>query len=136
VAGGGGFLSVHSANTAQAGTDGQGYGRFVGNYFIGHPPRCEVRVKITGDHPIVRGLGDFTIRDEHYALDYFAEDGTELFRTLSDTGGDQIGGYVRYRGKGRLCVITPGHILAVWEHPSFQRLILNALDWCAGNQLR
>ncbi|MDR1618519.1 MAG: ThuA domain-containing protein, partial [Treponema sp.] len=41
VAEGGGFLSIHSANTAQADTDPQGYGRFVGNYFIGHPPRCE-----------------------------------------------------------------------------------------------
>ncbi|MDR1617488.1 MAG: ThuA domain-containing protein [Treponema sp.] len=130
---GGGFLSIHSANTAQAGTDPQGYGQFVGNYFIGHPARCEVKVKITGNHPIVRGLEDFTIRDEHYALDYFAEDGTELFRTISETGGNQIGGYVRPHGKGRICVMTPGHILPVWEHPSFQRLLLNALDWCAGD---
>jgi type 1 glutamine amidotransferase len=133
VAGGGGFLSVHAANTARPETDGQGYGRFVGNYFIGHPPRCELRVKITGDHPIVRGVGDFTLRDEHYALEYFAEDGTELFRTVSETGGDQTGGYVRTCGKGRICVMTPGHILAVWEHPSFRRLIRNALEWCAGS---
>jgi type 1 glutamine amidotransferase len=89
-------------------------------------------VRITGSHPIVRGLEDFTIRDEHYALECLPGGQEELFRTTSETGGDQIGGYVREIGKGRLCVLTPGHIFAVWEHPSYQRIVLNALQWCAG----
>jgi hypothetical protein len=29
--------------------------------------------------------------------------------------------------------MTPGHILSVWEHPSYQKLILNALDWSTGD---
>ena len=124
---GGGFLSLHAANTAK---EKSGYGLLVGNIFLGHPPRCAVEVKITGSHPIVEGLGDFAIRDEHYQLECFAENAAELFRTVSESGGTQIGGYALERGKGRLCVMSPGHILSVWQHPSYQRLLLNALRWC------
>jgi type 1 glutamine amidotransferase len=127
VYGGGGFLSIHSANSAKKGSC---YGEFVGNAFLGHPPRCNIDVTICGTHPIVEGVENFSIRDEHYQLDYFAADAVELFYTSSEAGGRQIGGYAREMGGGRLCVMTPGHILAVWEHPSFQRLLLNALRWC------
>jgi type 1 glutamine amidotransferase len=129
VRAGHGFLSVHSGNTAK---EGSAYGDFVGNIFKGHPPRCGIKVEITGNHPIVKGVENFTIRDEHYALDCLATDMVELFRTTSETGGNQMGGYTREIGKGRLCVMTPGHILTVWEHPAYQKLILNALTWCVG----
>jgi type 1 glutamine amidotransferase len=129
VKGGHGFLSLHSGNTAK---EASAYGDFVGNTFAGHPPRCSISVEISGAHPITRGVENFSIRDEHYNIKRHAADAVELFRTKSETGGDQIGGYVREIGRGRLCVMTPGHILAVWEHPAYQRLILNALDWCTG----
>ena len=125
---GGGFLSLHSANTAKEKT---GYGKLVGNIFLGHPPRCPVEVKINGSHPIVRGVSDFSIRDEHYRIECFAEDAALLFHTVSESGGTQTGAYALEYGKGRLCVMTPGHILSVWQHPSYERLILNALEWCA-----
>jgi type 1 glutamine amidotransferase len=124
-----GFLSLHSGNTAK---EGSAYGDFVGNAFVGHPPRCSINVEITGSHPITRGIANFVIRDEHYNITCGAPDAVELFRTTSETGGNQIGGYVRQIGKGRLCVMTPGHILSVWEHPAYQKLILNALDWSIG----
>jgi type 1 glutamine amidotransferase len=127
---GGGLLSIHAANTAK---EGSAYSQFVGNVFKGHPPRCTVEVKISGSHPIVKGLGDFSVRDEHYQINYFAENATELFTTLSEKGGTQVGGYVQERGKGRLCVMTPGHVLSVWTHPTYQQILLRALKWCTGN---
>jgi type 1 glutamine amidotransferase len=130
VKAGHGFLSLHAGNTAK---EHSAYGDFVGNTFVGHPPRCSIDVEITGAHPITQGVKNFRIRDEHYNINCIAADAVELFRTVSETGGNQIGGYVRQIGKGRLCVMTPGHILSVWEHPSYQKLILNALDWSAGN---
>jgi type 1 glutamine amidotransferase len=127
VKGGHGFLSLHAGNSAK---EGSAYGDFVGNFFVGHPPRCSINVEISGRHPVTRGVENFSIRDEHYNIKCHAAGAVELFRTKSETGGDQTGGYVREIGGGRLCVMTPGHILAVWEHPAYQRLILNALDWC------
>jgi hypothetical protein len=29
-----------------------------------------------------------------------------------------------------VCVLTPGHNVEVWQHPSFQALLVNGLDWC------
>lgn len=129
VKSGRGFLSIHSANTAK---NGSPYSNFVGNVFLGHPPRCSINVEISGKHLIVQGVNNFTIRDEHYKLECIAPDAVELFRTKSESGGDQVGGYVREIGKGRLCVMSPGHILPVWEHPEYQKLVLNALTWCIG----
>jgi type 1 glutamine amidotransferase len=127
VAGGGGFLSIHSANTA---AEGSPYAAFAGNSFIGHPPRCKVDVEIIGNHPVVQGVSNFTIRDEHYQIAVNTDEIIELFHTVSETGGDQIGGYARQIGKGRLCVMTPGHLLSVWEHGEYRKLLLNALRWC------
>lgn len=124
---GGGFLSVHAANTAK---EGQAYEKFAGNFFTGHPARCGVDVKITADHPITQGVQDFHIRDEHYQITVTAPDAHELFTTHSETGGDQVGGYVRDMGKGKLCMLTPGHTVDVWYHPEFQKLFTNALEYC------
>jgi type 1 glutamine amidotransferase len=129
VATGHGYLSLHSSNTAKEGME---YGKFIGNYFLGHPPRCSINIKILGDHPIVKGISDFVIRDEHYKLDYFAKDAVEIFKTESEAGGIQTGGYAMEYGKGRICIMTPGHILPVWEHPSYQKLLINAFKWCTG----
>lgn len=125
---GGGFLSVHSGNTSK---EGDAYTAFIGNFFAGHPPRCGVDIKITGSHPITNGVSDFHIRDEHYNITVTAKDALELFKTSSETGGEQIGGYVRELGKGRICVLTPGHTVDVWYDKNYQTIFANAIRWCS-----
>jgi uncharacterized protein len=53
----------------------------------------------------------------------------EVFLTTTSEHGSQPGGWLRTQGAGRVCVLTPGHNLPVWQHPSFQALLGNALDW-------
>ena len=84
------------------------------------------------EHPVTQGVLGFTERDEHYELADIAPDAEILLTTHSATGGDQVGGYVRSLGRGRLCALTPGHVLGVWENPEFQKLVKNALRWCMG----
>ena len=43
--------------------------------------------------------------------------------------------YVRTQGKGRVCVLTPGHTHDVWGNSHFQVLLENAVRWC-GNKSR
>ena len=128
---GGGFLSVHAGAAFHA-DDASGYKEFLGCYFIKHPPRCNVEVRLAGEHPVTAGVNNFTIRDEHYELGMVADDVQLLFTTHSATGGDQVGGYVRHMGDGRVCMLAPGHILSVWEHPEYQKMLVNAIRWCAG----
>ena len=104
----------------------------MGNSFVKHPPRCTVRVTVDRAHPVTEGVHDFEIRDEHYELDHLAADILPFLSTVSESGGKQVGGYVRSIGKGRLCVLTPGHILSVWENEEYRKLVRNAVFWCAG----
>ena len=128
VRNGGGFLAVHAGNTAR---EGHPYADFLGNFFVGHPPRCEMTVKMTADHPVTQGINDFTVRDEHYEIKIIDPEVQVFCKTYSETGGEQIGGYSKKIGKGQLCVLTPGHIVAVWHHIQFQKMLFNAIHYCA-----
>ena len=124
-----GFLSLHAGNMAP---DNSGYAQFAGNYFVNHPARCEVTFRPVADHPVTWGVAPFTERDEHYHLDGFAEDIHVILKSTSATGGEQIAGYIREMGKGRLVMLAPGHHMDVWENEQFQALFVNALNWAAG----
>lgn len=131
VRNGGGFLSVHSGNTSNQ-DFGKKYADFIGSNFVTHPPRCQVKVSVTAQHPLTKGVEDFMIRDEHYEIAGVAKDAEIFLESESAKGGRQTAGYVRRMGKGRICVLTPGHILAVWEHEMFRKLLVNGINWCAG----
>lgn len=131
VKNGGGFLSLHAGNTSKK---QEAYTEFVGNYFTGHPPRNQVQINITNPgHPVAKNVAEFSVRDEHYSIALTCKDADVFCKTVSDTGGEQIGGYTRHMGKGRLCVLTPGHTLSTWQEKNFLQLLENALLWCAGN---
>lgn len=129
---GGAFLSVHSGN-AFTGDDDEvkKYTEFVGNRFLTHPPRCRVTLKKQKEHPIMNGVEEvFDIRDEHYQIEMLSEDADIFLNSVSENGGIQVAGYTREIGAGRLCVLTPGHTLSVWQNESFQKILLNAIAWC------
>lgn len=130
VAQGHGFVSLHSG-LVYGPKNRPDFADLTGSAFLGHPPRCEVAFHVTDEtHPVTAGVEDFTARDEHYMMDVFAQDARLFLSSRSEKGGTQAAGYTRLIGEGRLCALTPGHTLAVWEHPQFQRLLLNALAWC------
>ena len=127
---GGGFLAVHSglAYTRERNSE---YVDLVGSIFRGHPPRCTVNLHVTEpEHPILEGISDFTIRDEHYNMEMVCDDAEIFMESTSEKGGRQPAGYTRVMGKGRLCALTPGHTLDVWENASFKKLFTNAMEWC------
>lgn len=128
---GGGFLSLHAGNSFTV-KNCKAYTDFVGNSFVKHPRRGDVRMQVTKQHPITEGISDFVVRDEHYEIDHLAEDRDEFLISESDEGGRQSAGYTRAIGSGRLCVLTPGHILAVFKNEEMQKLLCNAIVWCAG----
>ena len=130
VRNGGGFLSVHSGNSFTQ-KDCKSYTDFVGNSFVKHPPRCEIEVVVKKAHPVTKNIHNFVIRDEHYELEHIADDAEILLESISETGGTQVAGYVRTMGNGKICMLSPGHILSVWENESFRQLLKNALKWCA-----
>ncbi len=124
---GGGFIAVHSALTIHE----KEFVDIVGAEFVTHPPRCTTELTVTKpEHPIAEGVCDFTIRDEHYCLNMSCEDADIFMTSWSEKGGTQPAGYTRNIGEGRMCVLTPGHTLDVWENDLFRKLMNNAIEWC------
>ena len=128
VKSGNGLLAVHSGT---AGYEQTAILRaLLGGVFREHPEQCPVTVEPVADHPLSGGSDSFTLVDEHYQID-LDDQQAEVFLKTKSEHGTQPGGWRRYEGNGRVCVLTPGHNLEVWQHPAYQRLLLNALCWCS-----
>lgn len=129
VENGGGLLVTHSGLA--------GYGQepmftdLIGCNFTGHPEQCPVTMAVLKPHIVTKGVSHYTETDEHYFIDVLAAD-ADVFMATASTNGAQAGGYTRVRGKGRICVLTPGHNTEVWLNPNHQTLLANALRWCGG----
>ena len=100
-----------------------------GGIFTHHPEQCLVTVDPHKGHPLCTGSDPFTLKDEHYfmALD---DPQAEVFMTTKSEYGEQPGAWRRTEGTGHVAVLTPGHNVEVWLHPSFQALLLNTMRWC------
>jgi type 1 glutamine amidotransferase len=132
VLGGGGLLVVHAGTVLKGAPH---LAALIGGAFRHHPPQCDVTVTPRPDHPLTAGLDAFTVRDEHYWMDMLMDTTVasgKLCLTSTSEHGEQPAGWTRQVGDGRVCVITPGHNLAVWLQPTMQTLLARALAWCAG----
>jgi type 1 glutamine amidotransferase len=124
---GNGLLAIHSG-TAEYEQKPVIRG-LLGGVFLDHPEQCPVTVYPHPSHPLCTGVVSFTLKDEHYfmALD---DSQADVFMYTSSVNGEQPGGWRREVGKGRVAVLTPGHNIEVWLHPSYQALLGNVLRWC------
>ncbi len=105
----------------------------MGGAFASHPPQCPVTIEPDPDHPLATELAPFTVFDEHYMID-LDDTGADVFLTTTSEHGTQPGGWIRNEGAGRVCVLSPGHNVEVWLHPSYQALMRNALRWCGPSE--
>jgi hypothetical protein len=124
---GGGLLVIHSGAAGYAETPA--LRGLLGGVFTHHPPQCPVTYAPLAGHPLTMApLEPFTLTDEHYfmALD---DPHAAIFLTSASEHGEQPAGWTRTEGAGRVCLLTPGHNLEVWLHPTFQALLRRALDW-------
>jgi type 1 glutamine amidotransferase len=125
---GNGLLAIHSGTAGYEQTPV--LRALLGGVFREHPEQCPVMVEPLANHPLSEGSQAFTLEDEHYQMDLDDHQADVFIKTKSEHG-TQPGGWQRTEGDGRVCVLTPGHNLEVWQHPAYQRLLLNALRWCS-----
>jgi len=124
---GNGLLAIHSgtADYDQAPL----LRALLGGVFARHPEPCPVTVEPRDGHPLCIGSTSFTLVDEHYFMTV-DDPQMDVFMTTRSRHGEQPGAWRRTAGRGRVAVLTPGHTVEVWQHPSFQNLLLNSLRWC------
>ncbi len=127
---GGGYLALHCATALRwFGDKPCLYRDLLGSSNRGHgaeDEKFEVRVAAP-DHPVTRGVHDFSVMDQHHRPGLFAGDLTILLRT----SGNNVHGYARTYGEGRVCYLANGHHREVLESEPMQRLMINGARWCS-----
>lgn len=126
---GNGLLAIHSGTADYQ--EQNILRRLLGGVFTQHPEQCEVTLQPQPKHALTTNISSFTIKDEHYFMAMHNSD-VDVFLTSHSEHGEQPAGWRRTEGDGRVAVLTPGHNLEVWLHPSYQTLISNTLHWCGG----
>lgn len=134
VKNGGGFVGIHSASDSFKNADH--YWEMVGGRFAGHGSGTYTVYIYDHDHPITEGLKDFEIQDETYRHNYHKN--AQMRSLIRMNRGDerQSMGWVSHYGKGRVFYTGLGHGRKAWSNPSFQRLVVRAMYWAAGHQVK
>ena len=92
----------------------------------------DVRVRVVNtNHPITRGMRDFTIHDETYKNCWFDEQNQVLLTTDHPTSDETIG-WVRKHRKARICTIQLGHDSKAYANSNYSQLVERAILWTAG----
>lgn len=157
VAGGGGFVGLHSTSDSFHSQERGGgnnprrlhryrlYGeaadpfvKMLGAEFIRHGPQQVAKATITDPNfPGFGGAGaELNVQEEWYTLKEFAPDLHVLL--VMQTAGMQGGDYarppyplawVRPHGKGRVAFNAMGHRDDVWDSEYFQSMLTGLIDW-------
>jgi cytochrome c len=136
VAGGHGFIGVHSASDTLY--DWPDYGRLVGAYFKEHPWTQQATVAVEDQsHPASAGLGDrFSILEEFYTFRDNPRARVHVLLRLDAASVGSTGDYplawVQSFGAGRAYYNALGHFSETWTDPRFQRQLMGAIRWAAG----
>lgn len=153
VRSGRGFIGTHSAsdtfhtaNESQKGPErfrnhgdqADAYVRFLGAEFIRHGAQQKaVNRVINPRFPGFEKVGEsFEFHEEWYSLKDFSPDLHVL--SVMQTTGMQGGEYqrpdfpstwARREGNGRVWYTSMGHREDIWEHPSFQQILVGGIGW-------
>ncbi len=133
VSAGGGLLAVHSAPICF--DDWPEWGDIVGGAWrwgvSSHPPAGPVSAEVTGDHPVVAGLGPRIELDDEVYGDLALRPGIETLAVAWRHPGDEPQPVVWAHafGAGRVVFDGFGHDAASIRHPDNARVLAQALTW-------
>lgn len=132
VAGGKGIIAIHGGVASF--WNSPAYFAMIGGKFVGKSLRGRegFTVRITTapqveDHPITMGIEGYDVTDELFVI----EGDQTQWHVLGRSQGHPAF-YTKSFGKGRVFVSALGHNDTELSRPTFQTVILNAVEWVAG----
>lgn len=132
---GGSALFLH--NVTHVGLTDPDFRDVLGAAYAGHPPIRTFKVRVTNpDHFITQGVSDFVVTDEQHYMEYDKDRAHIFLETVNEEGLDYRemgptapGGWAYDYGEGRICYLSPGHLLQVLWNPEYVKLQQNAVRW-------
>jgi len=98
---------------------------------VGYQHDVDIPVVIVAkDHPVTRGLKDFTIHDEIYWGFRVTPDVTPLLTTTHPKSGKPLA-WTRAQGKSRIVYLQLGHDHSAYENPNYRQLVAQSIRWAA-----
>lgn len=83
------------------------------------------------EHPITKGMKDFTIHDETYHGYYVSPKAHVLLTTDNPKNNTEIAWTAEY-GKSRVFYLQLGHDGQAWKNPAYPKLLHRGIRWAAG----
>ncbi len=124
VEAGKGFVGIHGTGWW---IDGASM-RLTGGTANWHPPGLEFTVKIDApDHPIFKGISDFTVHDEIYMSAW--DPTVTVLATAAWNGQNLPMAWTHSYGRGKVFFTTLGHANNTFETAAVQRMLANAVAW-------
>jgi type 1 glutamine amidotransferase len=139
VEGGGGIVALHHAIAGRTGWRWWGEEVLGGRYLEkpeGDRPAStykhdvELTVRVVADHPVTSGLETFRVLDETYKGMWISPKVKVLLRTDDPTSDGPVA-WVSAYARARVAYIQLGHGREAHLHPTYRRLVRNAVLWAA-----
>ncbi len=134
VAGGVGVAGWHGG-MGDSFRNNTNYQWMVGGQWVAHPGGCipSYRVNIVNrEHPITKGLGDFTMKDTEQYYMHVDPSNNVLATTTFESGCVMPAVWTRMWGKGRVFYASLGHTYKDFEVPEALEIVERGLLWAAG----
>ncbi len=124
-------------NTSAISLENEDFRDVEGAIYAGHPPIRPFKVEITNkNHPLTRGVNDFIVTDEQHYVKYDKDQKYVFMRNnnldglaFEDKGTSCEAGWAYEYGKGRVCFMSPGHMIINLWNPEYVKLQQNAVRW-------
>jgi len=93
----------------------------------------DMNIKVVNrEHPITRGLSDFTIHDETYKGIWFAKD-NQVLLTTDHPKNDSTVCWTRPSSGNRVVFLQLGHDSKAYVNPNYRELVVRSIRWAAGD---
>jgi len=119
------YMGIHGATTSYQ--DAKLVLEMIGARFIRHPPIRKINVSVEDvDHSFMKGISDFTIRDELYIQEYLSP--FQILLSTKYKGKEIPLCWTKPFGKGTVFYLALGHGKDQLKHCSVQQIIKNVIN--------
>ncbi|MNJ44409.1 ThuA domain-containing protein [Paenibacillus fonticola] len=129
ISGGRGLLVLHNGIVLQKKYE---IAQLIGARNVSHPSLQTLQMRVTApDHDIMLHISPFEIEDEPYRFEFDPFCETTILLEYEMDGEWHPAAWAHSYGLGRVVYLLPGRDQAVFQHPEYRKLVLQAAKWAA-----